>query len=314
MIFQVIRAELFKAQHKRRVYVLAALQWLLLPVLALLVGWVLQVNMLDSFADEGGGVRASIQAIASPFGIARLALVLPTLLAPPFLIIVIALLAALLIGEERAQNMWKTVLVAQPWRPGVMLGKLIAAMLLLAMLMLGSYVSGVVFGGLGSFFLVTDFSGEWWDLARLYALQWLFAWAAMLFAFVMVWLIRNLALAMVSIFFLPALFEGVYTIVQATVGFERINRFNAIFQALRLRQRLEDLPRYFFTNNLYFPSREPLGQIVRSLGGDPGSDMGPLQNVFSLNVDMRHAALVMAGYGVVFALFLFWRFSRSDMN
>ena len=246
----VIRAELFKAMRKRRTYVLAGLQWLLLPALVLIVGNILHVNLSGSFVDESGIVGSGVQQIASPYGIARIGLVGPAFLSPTFYIIVIALFAALLIGEERSQNMWKTTLVAQPARLSVLAGKFVVAMILFGVLMLGAFVAGVLFGTLGTLFLPTTFAGAWGQLLGLYALQWLLGAAAVAFSFLMIFLVRNIALGIVMIFFVPALLEGLYTIYSVTVGFQPLNRFNAIFQGLRLQQRLEDLPRYFFTIGL----------------------------------------------------------------
>lgn len=314
-LVNVIRAELFKAIRKRRVYVLAALWWLVLPVLILIVGQVIKVNLADSFADEGGSVAAIIEQIASPIGISRLELMLPSLSGPTFYIIVIALLAALLIGEERSQNMWKTVLVAQPGRLSLLAGKFVVGMILYGVLLLGAFLAGPIFGSVGMLFLDTGYGGDWGALARLYGLQWLFGAAAMAFAFLTVWLLRNIALGLVTVFFLPGLLEGLYSLYRTTVGFQPLNRVNAVFQALRLRQTLEDLPRYFFTRNLYAPSREPLSEVVRTLGGDPGSaDMGPLTDLIGASITMPQAAAVMAGYTLLFGAILVWSFLRRDVQ
>jgi ABC-type transport system involved in multi-copper enzyme maturation permease subunit len=315
-LLNVIQAEFFKAFRKRRIYVLAAMLWVLLPIFILIAGRIIQVNVTDTFVDEGGIATTAVQEIASPFGISRLSLVLPTLMSPTFYIIIIALLAALFIGEERSQNMWKTTLVAQPNRLAVMFGKFIVAMLIFGALLLGSYLSGPIFGTIGKLFLTTTYAGDWLGLLRLYALQWLFGIAGMFFAFLMVWLIRNIALGMVSIFFLPALLEGIYTVYRTTVGFERLTRLNALFQTLRLRQTLEDLPRYFFTRNLYAPSRQPLNEVITSLGGDTtnSNDMGPFINNLLGNFPLSHSATVMAGYAIVFGVILLVSFLRRDVS
>jgi len=314
-LLNVIRAELYKALRKRRTYLLAFLLWVLLPVLVLFVGRILQTNLTGSFVDESGTVDTVVQQIASPFGISRIGLMLPALSSPSFILIIISLLAALLIGEERTQNMWKTTLTAQPNRLLVLSGKLIVAMLLYGLLLLGAYLSGVLFGGLGRLFLDTTFGGAWGGLFGLYLLQWLFGLAATLFAFLMIFLLRNIALGIVTVFFLPALLEGLYTIYRTTVGFQPLNRLNAIFQALRLRQTLENLPRFFFTRNLYAPAREPLAEVVRAIGGDPGSgDMGPLTDILGGNITLQHAALVMAGYALLFGGVLVWLFMRRDVS
>jgi hypothetical protein len=67
----------------------------------------------------------------------------PAFTSPPFYVIVVAALAAVLIGEERSHQMWKTVLVAQPSRVAVLAGKLVVAMLAVGVLMGGALVAGV---------------------------------------------------------------------------------------------------------------------------------------------------------------------------
>ncbi len=311
----VIQAELFKAMRKRRTYLLAALQWVLLPVLVLIVGRIIHVNLAGSFVDEGEVISIAVQEIASPFGIARIGLVGPAFLSPTFYIIVIALFAALLIGEEKSQNMWKTVLVAQPHRLAVLGGKFIVAMMLYGIILAGAVLSSLVFGAVGTTFLPTTFAGAWSELLGIYALQWLYGAAAVLFSFLMIFLVRNIALGIVMVFFLPALLEGLYTIYATTVGFQRLNRVNALFQMLRLRERLEELPRFFFTNNLYAPARAPVGELITAFGGNPASDdLGPLNSILGAGITLPHAGLVMAGYAVVFGGLLLWLFLRRDVQ
>ena len=312
----VIRAELFKAVRKRRTYILAGLWWILLPVIVLIVARVLQVNLTDSFVEEGFSVQELVQAIASPFGLARLGLTLPALVSPSFYIIVIALLAALFIGEERSQNMWKTMLVAQPNRWTVLFGKFAVAMILYGAILLGAYGAALAFGGLGTLFLGTSFTGDWLGLLGLYVLQWLYGVAGMMFAFLMIWLLRNVALGIVAVFFLPALLEGIYTVYATTIGFEPLNRLNAVFQMLRLRNTLEELPRYFFTSNLYAPAREPLRELMQIFGEQPSTsqEFGPLSSVLGGSITLEHAALVVGGYTLLFGLVMTWSFLRRDVS
>ena len=311
-LFNVIRAELFKAVRKRRTYLIAGLMWLVVPLLLLLIGWILQSRVAGTFADETVSVQEIVQLIASPVAITRNNLMLLGLLSPSLLIIVIALLAALFIGEERSQNMWKTVLTAQPNRLTVLTGKLIAAMTVFGVLLLGSYVSGLIFGSIGMIFLPTSFGVDWLNLAGLYGLQWLFGLTAMLFAFLLIWLIRNLPLGIVSIFFLPALIEGAYSFYSVVVGFDRINRFNALLEGLQIQNTIRDLPRYFFSTNLYAPSLTPLGQFAEVFGQEAiGNIGGPLANF--LTVDLTRSALVMAVYSLIFGVILVWSFTRQDV-
>lgn len=305
-------AECFKLRHKRRSYAIAGFVWLLIPVLLLIVGWVLQTRVAGTFAEEGLNVSDVVQQVASPIALARNSLLIMGNLSPSLLIIIVALTAALLMGEERTQNMWKTLLTVQPNRVAVLSGKLTAAMLYLLVLLAGSLVSSLVFGFIGTLFLPTTFAGEWANLVGLYGVQWAFGLSAMLFAFLMVWLLRSLPLGIVSIFFLPAVLEGGYTFYRAVVGFDRLNRFNAFLEALQLRNLAQELPRYFFTTNLYAPSRSPLTVFMDLFWSSASqADDNPLANV--LIVDLGHAALVMAAYALLFGVLLYWGFTRRDI-
>ena len=312
---QVVRAELFKVLRKRRTFVLAGLWWGLLPALGLIVGRLVYVNLGASFANEAGGIDVAVQQIASPFGLARIALVGPAYLAPTFYIIVITLFAALLIGEERGHAMWKTVLVAQPQRFAVMAGKVAVAMIAVGGLMLGAALAATLLGAIGMTFLPTDWSGEWGTLAGLYALQWAYSLTGVLFAFLMVFLFKNMVLGIVTVYFLPGLLEGLYSIYAATVGFQPVNRLNVFFQTIALQQRLEDIPRYFYTANAYAPARAPVSELLAGLASG-GADIPPdaISQLLGSSITLPHAALVMAGYAVAFGVVLFWRFARHDVE
>lgn len=312
--WNVVSAETFKLVRKRRTYVLAGLWWLLLPTLALVVGRVLVSNLAASFANEAGGVDLLVQTIASPFGIARIAVVGPAYVSPPFYVIVVAALAAVLVGEERSHKMWKTILVAQPSRPAVLAGKLVTAMLVVGVLLGGALVSGVAFGALGMAFLPTTFAGEWGGLLGTYLLQWAFSAALVTFAFLMVHVARNVAVGMILVFFLPGLLEALYTVYAAVVGFQPINRFNMFLQGIRLRQVLEDLPTYFFTANVYAPARAPLRDLAASFGAEAAADGLDLSGLLGSNITLERAAVVAGVYALLFLALLTWRFLRADVD
>ncbi len=313
----VVKAELFKSTKKKRTYIMASLLWLIVPILALIVGKIVYLTLNTNFVEDSGvSAQSIVQAIASPYGIARLSLVLPSLISPSFFIVVIALLAALFIGEERSQHMWKTTLVAQPNRLAVMSGKFVVAMLLYGALLLGSFLFSAFFGAIGTVFLPTNFSGEWLYLAKLFVLLWLFGAAGISFAFLMVWWFRNISLGMISVFFLPILLEGIYRIYATVIGFKPINKFNIFFQGLKLRHTLENLPQYFFTTNFYAPARAPITSLVKEFGGnlsDKG-DFGPISEIIGSNLTLMHSAKVMAAYTIFFAILLLWSFRRRDVS
>lgn len=315
-LWRVVRAEAFKGMRKRRTYVLAGLWWVFLPVLALVLGQVVQTNLGGSFVNETGTTVPSIvQAFASPFGLARLALTGPAYLSPSYYMIVVALLAAVFIGEERNLNMWKTTLVAEPSRLAVLWGKMLTIQLQLGVLMAGALACATLAGTLGTLFLPTSFAGEWGSLIGLYALQWALLGAAVLFASLLIFLVRNVALGIVLTFFLPGLLEGLYRLWRVTVGFEPLTRLNAPFQALRMREALEDLPRYFFSDNLLLAAKAPARELIEVFG--ESADMqgqGALAQLMGGALTLPHATAVMAGYAVLFGVLLTVAFLRRDVD
>jgi hypothetical protein len=126
-----------------------------------------------------------------------------------------------------------------------------------------------------------------------------------------------MALGLVAIFFLPALLEGLYFAYATLVGFQPVTRINAIFQVLQLRRTLEELPRYFFTSNLYAPSRKLVSGALASLDFEAsGAGQGPppgLGNLLGSSETLLHSGFVMLGYGVLFAALLVWLFLRRDV-
>ncbi len=310
----VIRAELFKSFRKRRFYVLAVLYWFLLPVLALITAVIVNANLSGSFANDGGTVEQALQLFASPLGLVRLALMGPALMSPTAYIIGIALFAGLLFGEERSQHMWKTTLAVQPNRFAVVLGKVVVGMLLLGALLLGALLASILAGAIGTMFLPTNFGGEWGSVLGLYPLQFLYLLAGLLLAYLLIFLVRSGTLGIIMVIFLPALLEGVYVLLTALGNLQPLTRFNALFQALRLQQVWEDLPRYFFTSNLYAPARNPLQSLIASFGAPAGTDMGPMNAFLGNNITLAHAGLVMAGYALVFGALLTWSFLHRDVD
>lgn len=310
----VVRAELFKVFRKRRFYVLAAIYWVLLPVLILVTALILDRNLSASFANEAGGIATALQAFSSPFGMARLVLMGPALMSPTAYIIAVALFAGLLFGDERSQHMWKTTLSVQPDRLAVLAGKVIVGMLLLAALMLGALVTATIAGSIGTAFLPTTFAGTWGDLLGLFALQWLHLLPAVLLACLLIFVVRSGTLGIIMVIFLPALLEGLYALITALGNLQPLTRLNAIFQALRFQQLWDDLPRYFFTNNLYAPARHPLMSVIQSFGAPDGADFGEATMFLGAGVTLPHAGLVMAGYAIVFGALLAWVFLRRDVD
>lgn len=90
---------------------------------------------------------------------------------------------------------------------------------------------------------------------------------------------------------------------------------NAVFQALRLRQTMEDLPRYFFTNNFYLPARRPARDLANAFGG--GDDLvreGPIAAMLGGSLTLGHSVTVMLAYALLFGALLTWLFVRRDVD
>lgn len=315
----VARAEWFKLWRKRRIYILAGLYWVIAPILILVVARIIFGNVGGSFVNEEGIVDATMQELTSPFGLARLLLVGPGYMSPTFYIVCVTLIAALLIGDERSQNMWKTVLVVQPNRVAVLTGKVIVAMLALGVLLFGAALAGGLFGAVGTLFLPTAVGGgAWGELLGLFLLQWAFLLAPVLLAFLLIFMVRSGVLGVVMVLFLPSFLEAIYSVLSTIAQLQPLNRINAVFQALRLKNAWDALPQYFFTANLYAPSRAPAQSLASTfgaeLGADFGSELGPMAGLLGTGITLPHAALVMLAYSALFGALLYLTFLRRDVD
>src|SRR5690606_24983157 len=224
-VFDVVRAETLQALRQRRVYALAALYRVLLPALALLVGRLIYVNTRGTFVEEGVPLADLMQSLFSSHGLATIALTGPAYASPTPYIIAVALMAALFIGEERGQNMWKTVLVVQPSRSAVLTGKLIVTMGTLLVLMLGAFLTAILFGTIGTVFVPTNLSGDWGGLLGLYLWQWAHLLAPVLLAFLLIFLVRSAVLGIVVVLIAPGLLEGIYSVLNTLFSLQPVTRF-----------------------------------------------------------------------------------------
>ena len=63
----VVKAELFKSTKKKRTYIMASLLWLIVPILALIVGKIVYLTLNTNFVEDSGvSAQSIVQAIASP--------------------------------------------------------------------------------------------------------------------------------------------------------------------------------------------------------------------------------------------------------
>lgn len=317
-IFYVIQAELFKSFRKKRTYIFAAMLWFIVPIIMLATAYFTNQNLSTDFINDTVGsddaVLEVVKSIASPEMMSRVTLVLSTHFAS-FLTLVIAALAALLVGEERSQKMWKTTLIAQPHRVSVMLGKVISAMLILLFLFAGAIIVNVLLGAIGTVFLPSSLAGDWTEVIKFYAIQWAYCLPIVLFSFLMMRLIRNNVLAVISVLFLPMIIQslyGIYTLLTSVGPIQ--NQIVGTLEVLKLRRLVDSIPKYFLTTNFSFPSKQVILSMPPSEFTDGIQEFtnSPLANMFQL--ELTQSAWVMAGYATFFAVLLFFEFSRRDIQ
>ena len=160
--------------------------------------------------------------------------------------------------------------------------------------------------------------GAWGDLLGLFFLQWAFLLAPVLLAFLLIFVVRSGVLGVVMVLFLPSFLEAIYGLLSTIAQLQPLNRINAVFQALRLKNAWDALPQYFFTANLYAPSRAPAQGLTSAfgaeLGAEFGSELGPVAGLLGTGITLPHAALVMLAYSALFGALLYLAFIRRDVD
>ena len=317
-LFYVIQAELFKSFRKKRTYIFAAMLWFIVPIIMLATAYFTNQNLSTEFINETVGsddaVLGVVKSMASADMISRVTLVLSTHFAS-FLTLVIAALAALLIGEERSQKMWKTTLIAQPHRFSVMLGKVITAMIILLFLFVGALAVNLLLSGIATLFLPSTLAGNWAEIGKFYTIQWLYCLPIVLFSFLMMRLIRNNVLAVIAVLFLPTIAQSLYGIYTLLTNIGPIqNRIVGTLEVLKLRRLVDSIPQYFLTTNFTFPSKQVILSMPPSEFVDGIQEMinSPFASMFQL--ELSQSAWVMGGYTLIFGALLFLEFSRRDIQ
>ncbi len=305
-MFEMIRAELFKASRKKRFWVLVAVFLVIAPLLQLISATFVSSRVAGTAFDQGDTIAQAINQVASPYNMARNSLggVLQLMLLP-----LVAVIAIFLVGEERTFKMWKTILVANPDRVRVIAAKFMAGMLLIAAVMLSGLLGSLVFGTIATVLgLSSGFAGEWGALISLNALQWLVLAAPLAMGFLISWWFASPAMAVIGIVVLPGLLE---TIVRAAIVAQtgQLSPLNAPLEAARLREALENVPRFFLTPNINVGSRL-LGQDTSNLLG------GSVPNVLP-TLDWSQIGWSVGVAGVYFLLFAglaIWSFTSRDVH
>ncbi len=317
-VLYVIQAELFKSFRKKRVYIFAVMLWFIVPIIMLATAYFTNSNLSTEFINETVGsdeaVLGVVKTMASAEMMSRVTLVLSTHFAS-FMTLVIAALAALLVGEERSQKMWKTTLIAQPHRTSVMVGKVITAMLILLFLFAGAIAVNLLLGAIGTVFLPSSLAGDWPEVIKFYAIQWAYCLPIVLFSFLMMVLIRNNVLAVIAVLFVPTIVQSLYGIYTLLTNIGPIqNRIVGALEVLKLRRLVDSIPQYFLTTNFSFPSKQVILSMPPSEFTDGIQEItnSPFASMFQL--ELGQSAWVMTGYAVIFAVLLLFIFNRRDIQ
>jgi ABC-type transport system involved in multi-copper enzyme maturation permease subunit len=310
-MLEMIRAELFKASRKKRTWMLIALSSLGSPLLQFISAAFVASRVLGTVADQGATVATTLEQIASPFNMARNTLAASSTL-PFILLTLVAVFAVLLVGEERTFKMWKTILVANPNRMQVLAAKFLSAMILLFLVIFGGLLGSLLFGGLA---MLLGYSkgagGNWLELISIHALQWLALAAPLMMGFLIAWLNASPAIAVIGIVVAPNILEAIISgAILSQV--ERVSVLNAPFQAERIQELIQSVPRYFLTPNLAFGARL-VGQAGRDLVGDGNSAVSSFLPTMNWN-EIGWSMGVCGVYFVIFTALMVWSFGTRDVH
>ena len=310
-MFEMIRAELFKASRKKRTWMLIALSSLGSPLLQFISAAFVASRVLGTVADQGATVATTLEQIASPFNMARNTLAASSTL-PFILLTLVAVFAVLLVGEERTFKMWKTILVANPNRMQVLAAKFLSAMILLFLVIFGGLLGSLLFGGLAMLLGYSKgASGNWLELIGIHGLQWLALAAPLMMGFLIAWLNASPAIAVIGIVVAPNILEAI--ISGAVLSqIERVSLLNAPFQAERIQELIQSVPRYFLTPNLAFGARL-VGQAGRDLVGDGNSAVAGFLPTMNWN-EIGWSMGVCGVYFLIFTALMVWSFGTRDVQ
>lgn len=297
--FAVITAEMFKISRRKRLMILASVYWVILPIILLVVTPTLRSSMTDVFS----GSRVLMQALASPFGLTTIGAGVGGYASPSLYLVIVAVVASALIGDEARFSTWKSLLVLQPRRVAVLLGKLVAGHLIVFFVLLGNLLGSIAVAGVGTFWLDTTFAGNWSTLLWRLLVQWMFLLTPLIFAYLVVFYIRSNSLAMIVILFLMPVAEMVQQILANIARFNPLSQLAQFFRHGLVRPWWDALPDWFFTTNAFSPSRDIFNPILNMMGG--GSQI-------TVRLGYGHSILVLSVYGIIFLALLLPVFLRRD--
>jgi ABC-type transport system involved in multi-copper enzyme maturation permease subunit len=305
-MLEMIKAELVKALHKKRFWLLFAIIAVIVPMVQVISAGFLSGRVSSALAESATVTRA-ISEIASPYSLARNH-VGGTLQA--LLYVLAAIVAVFIVGEDRTYKMWKTILVAQPNRLRVLTAKFLSGMLILLIMIVGGLIGALLFGSISiALGYATTFAGDWGNLIGITALQWLVLAAPLALGFLISWLTVSPAIAVIGVIFMPAILETIVTALMA-LTVNRITPLTAAFEAQRIQQNIETMRHYFFTPNVGIGSRL-LGDTIKGLNLGGSSDT--MIPVMDWN-QIWASAGVATVYFAIFAGLLVWNFTTRDVH
>ncbi len=302
----MIAAEIFKASRKKRFWALLGFFILIAPLFQLISAAFVARSVAGGGLADGNTINTAINQISSPYNMARNSLggLFQLMLLP-----VVAVMAIFLVSEERTFKMWKTILVANPDRIRVITAKFISGMLILAAVIFGGLLGSLVFGTVSTLVgLSSGFDGDWGAMVAMHFLQWLVLAAPLALGFLIAWLTASPAIAVIGVVVLPGLLETIIRAgLVAQVG--PLSPLSAPFEAARLKQLLEDVPRFFLTPNISLGSRV--------LGQDAANFLGTNAPVALPTLDWSQIGWSVGVSGVYFLLFaglVIWSFTSRDVH
>lgn len=293
-----IRAELFRAARRKRVWVILALVGVVVPAITLAVAKFTDTRAGGTFVDSDGTVTRIVDAFTGPYGLASNNLM--GVWAMVYL--VLPLVAAnLLIGEERGLKTWKVILPAQPNRARVLAGKFVAGLALVGLWLVGGGALAALIGLLGGPLLgLPGSGGDWLDLLARYGAQLLLLTGPLALGFLASWFIASPGLALATALVGPSILEGAALLIAPTF-LRPLNILNAAVQALELQRRIQAMQEWFFTVNASLGAGRAGRAIMAGTSDVTWEGIG-------------HSLMVMAVYSAVFAILLVVSFLRRDVH
>jgi ABC-type transport system involved in multi-copper enzyme maturation permease subunit len=314
MIPRIALAELRKAQFKKRFWVLLIIMGVITPLVQVIIAYFVVQNLGGTQLDSNSAISNEVaKNAATAFSLGRNFLSVGMII---FLLPISAMVGNYFIGEERGFKMWKVILVAQPNRVNVLLGKFFAGMMLLAILILGSGLGNMIIGFLANaaFFHVSN-AGDWATMLALYGLQCLTVAAPLALAMLLSSIIAAPAMSLLGTILLPPIAEGIIT-SSILSQLQRVNVINATFQALKIKNLFEQVPRYFLSTNLNIGTSFAASGFAGGILGsrDNGGDNNPFRRILEFSWDnIWWSVGVSAVYATIFTILFIVLWRRRDV-